>query len=400
MAVGASTGMPGQAIPSDCEVEPDYNSNPLELSYSTLRKRFADALRPRRSIYWPDLLLSVTLGWSGFAAALAFESNLLVSALFTVVAVFALYRAVLFIHELAHLKRGAVPGLETAWNITIGVPLLTPSLLYIGSHGDHHRRAVYGTRDDPEYDSIAYWSPVRVWLSMLPFVFVPAALILRWGVIGPISYLFPPLRRLVVERASALVINSRYRRKPPKGPALMRWALQEAACAAWVWALAYGAFAGAIQFSWLVHWYVLTVGILAVNHVRTLSSHRYLRLGEQVSREGQLLDSVNILSDSLATKLMAPVGQRYHALHHVLPGLPYHSLGSVHRAFVAELPPESPYHATAVKGVLDGLRQLIRATVANSRRGRRDGDLRDSGDGRPPKNADRHAHSADAVKAA
>jgi hypothetical protein len=64
------------------------------------------------------------------------------------------------------------------------------------------------------------------------------------------------------------------------------------------------------------------------------------------------------------------------------------------------LPPESPYHATAVKGVIDGLRQLIRATVSNSRGGRRDGDLRDSGDGRPTKSSNRHAHSDHTVKAA
>jgi hypothetical protein len=46
------------------------------------------------------------------------------------------------------------------------------------------------------------------------------------------------------------------------------------------------------------------------------------------------------------------------------------------------------------------LRQLIRATVANSRGGRRDGDLRDSGDGRPTKSSNRQAQPNHAVKAA
>jgi fatty acid desaturase len=91
-------------------------------------------------------------------------------------------------------------------------------------------------------------------------------------------------------------------------------------------------------------------------------------LGEEVSREGQLLDSVNVVSESLWTKLLAPVGLRYHALHHVLPGLPYHSLGAVHRALCRELPRESSYHRVSVSGVGEGIRNLMRDARRNSRR--------------------------------
>ena len=34
----------------------------LDLSYSSLRERFADELRPRKSIYWPDMLASMIVG--------------------------------------------------------------------------------------------------------------------------------------------------------------------------------------------------------------------------------------------------------------------------------------------------------------------------------------------------
>ena len=54
-----------------------------------------------------------------------------------VVAVLSLYRAVVFIHELAHLSPGRVPGFRVAWNLLCGIPLLVPSFLY-GSHRDHH----------------------------------------------------------------------------------------------------------------------------------------------------------------------------------------------------------------------------------------------------------------------
>ena len=58
------------------------------------------------------------------------------------------------------------------------------------------------------------------------------------------------------------------------------------------------------------------------------------------------------------TSLIAPVGLRYHALHHHLPSLPYHSLGAVHRALVAELPPDSPYHRTERDSVLEPVQKL------------------------------------------
>jgi fatty acid desaturase len=44
----------------------------------------------------------------------------------------------------------------------------------------------------------------------------------------------------------------------------------------------------------------------------------------------QYLDSTNV-PDGFLPYLWAPVGLRYHALHHLLPSLPYHSLGEAHR---------------------------------------------------------------------
>jgi fatty acid desaturase len=345
----------------------------LDLSYSSLRKRFADELRARKSIYWPDMLASMAIGWGSLALALRSQAEVLLSVAFSIVTVFALYRAVLFIHEITHLKRGAIPGFETAWNLTVGVPLMAPNMLYIGSHNDHHRRAVFGTATAPEYEPMGHWTPLRVVVSGLPMLAVPLLLAFRWALLGPVSYLVPPLRRLVVERASALVINPRYRRKRPQGPAMLRWAFQEAGTAAYAWCLILATWYGYIPMSWLAHFYAVVAGILLINHLRTLAAHRYIGLGDEVSREGQLLDSVNLVSDSPWTLLIAPVGLRYHALHHILPGLPYHSLGAVHRALCRELPAESSYHRTSVKSVGEGLRNLLREARSNSSRTGRSG---------------------------
>ena len=127
---------------------------------------------------------------------------------------------------------------------------------------------------------------------------VPLALVFRWAVLGPVSYLIPPLRRVVVERASALVINPRYKRKPPQGPAMLRWAFQEAGTAAYTWTLILATWNGYIPMAWIAQFYAVVAGILLINHVRTLAAHRYIGLGEEVSREGQLLDSVNLVSES------------------------------------------------------------------------------------------------------
>src|SRR4029078_9728560 len=123
-----------------------------------------------------------------------------------IVATLALYRAVLFIHELAHLKRSSVPGFDVAWSLWAGFPLLVPSLMYVGSHGEHHRRVVFGTDKDPEYQAIGQWSQAKVVGSVLPLFFVPVLLFLRWGVLGPLSHVIPPLRRFVVGYMSTLVI--------------------------------------------------------------------------------------------------------------------------------------------------------------------------------------------------
>jgi fatty acid desaturase len=51
--------------------------------------------------------------------------------------------------------------------------------------------------------------------------------------------------------------------------------------------------------------------------------------------EGQFLDTVNVPPPALLPVLWAPVGLRYHALHHLLPRLPYHNLAIAHRRLAA-----------------------------------------------------------------
>lgn len=329
------------------------------LSIASLRRDYRDAFEPKPWLYWCDLVASAGVGWTAFFLGLTADSMLPAMAAGTV-ALLALYRAVLFIHELTHLKSGALPGFEAVWHLLVGLPMLAPSLLYVGSHGDHHRQRLYGTVMDPEYDTLADWSGLRLLASGLGLVVVPAALILRWSVLGPLSWAIPPLRRFVVERLSTLVINPAYRRRMPGEGDQRRWRLGEGATALVVWSVGFAVAQGAIPAFWIAQWYGMLAAILLLNHVRTLAAHRYRSGGHAVDQTGELLDSVNLVGGGPIMALLAPVGLRFHALHHFAPTLPYHSLGAVHRALDRKLPQSSAYRQAGVRGLWPALSGLVR----------------------------------------
>ena len=104
----------------------------------------------RADIYWADMIASALVGYGALAGAILTGSLPLAIAL-GVVSVLALYRALLFIHEISHFRNGALPGFRTAWNALVGVPMLTPSFMYEGVHTLHHKRTQYGTIEDREY---------------------------------------------------------------------------------------------------------------------------------------------------------------------------------------------------------------------------------------------------------
>ena len=58
-----------------------------------------------------------------------------------------LYRAVIFVHELTHLKKDTFRFFHVVWNFICGYPLMLPSMLYQGVHIDHHKQKLYGTQE-------------------------------------------------------------------------------------------------------------------------------------------------------------------------------------------------------------------------------------------------------------
>jgi len=68
-----------------------------------------DISAARGDIYWPDMLLSAAVGYAGIAGAILLQSPW-AAVLSGAIAVLALYRALLFIHELSHIHRNGAAG--------------------------------------------------------------------------------------------------------------------------------------------------------------------------------------------------------------------------------------------------------------------------------------------------
>lgn len=300
-----------------------------------------DLQAPNPAIYWSDFLGSAVVGYAALAGAILAPSAAWAIAS-GVLAVLALYRASLFIHEITHLKHSELPGFRLGWNLLLGVPMMLPSFMYEGIHTIHHSRTRYGTAEDPEYLPLALMKPWTLPLFLIVSALMPVGLLLRFGVLGPLSLLSSRLRRLVVARYSGLQINPAFERRAPEGEFARQWRWQEIGAGIVAVTLIATVATGILPLRALLIYMAVISGVAVLNQVRTLVAHLWENEGEPLTVTAQFLDSVNVPSGPLPW-LWAPVGLRFHALHHLLPSLPYHSLGEAHRRITAALGQGSTY---------------------------------------------------------
>ena len=322
-----------------------------------LTKGLGDA---KPGIYWPDMLLSAGVGYAGFAVAIL-STSLPVQIAAGLIGALAMYRAMMFIHELTHIHRDALPGFRTGWNLIVGIPLLTPSFMYEGVHTIHHKRTQYGTVEDPEYLPLALMKPWSLPLFVIVACFAPVALIVRAAVLVPVGAIVPAVRTYVWERFSALSINPEFRRRAPEGDLVGRVRWQEAGVFVWSWAL--------IGSVFMVGWKPLLIALsilsltAVLNQLRTLVAHLWENEGEAMTVTAQFLDSVNVPPPGVAAEIWAPVGLRYHALHHLMPSMPYHDLPEAHRRLERELGTGSTYEGANHPGMLVLVGRIARSTM-------------------------------------
>lgn len=333
-----------------------------QVDMKRVQELVADLREPRQARYFADLLLCAGLGWLSFIVAVLPGPVGWRGAAF-VVAVLLLYRTLGFIHEIFHQQ--GMRAFRHVWHAVSGVPLLIPFLLYLPIHQGHHSKLTYGTPEDGEYDQFLGRAGLASAKLFALNLALPLALWVRFALLTPLATLLPPIREKMIPEFVHMALRMPYRAPSLKESARAEAMAVEWACCAWGWALvAVGVLAG---WLWVAAWAGLVIAIATLNTVRALGgTHLYVEEAQGRDARGQLLDSLNIDSNSPLTVLLCPVGLRFHALHHVAPYLPYHALPTAHRRLMAQLPAGSEYHQVTMRSLRAGVGRMRRATALRS----------------------------------
>lgn len=338
--------------PSSTQKENTIPEFPFNEAHNLVR----DLMTPNPWIYWTDFLFHISLGWTAYFTALNSPLFSLWQIVAYVVAVLAFYRSAIFVHELAHLRKGTFKNFRLAWNLTCGIPLMVPSFTYDGVHNEHHKPDVYGTSKDGEYIPFATKKPIEIVGYILLSFLLPVLLVIRFLLLTPLSYLFPPLQKIVWERASSLTIDPTYRRAANAIRSDHNWRQQEAATCIFAFVVIALTLSGFFPYSVLILWYLITLAVFILNSLRTLAAHTYRNPGkEKMSFAEQYLDSINVPGNIFITPLWAPVGLRYHATHHLFMSMPYHNLGKAQRRLVNGLSDNTLYLKTLRSSLWEAL---------------------------------------------
>ena len=365
-------------IDTAAEVPPE-DSPHGEFSLSEARSIVGEYFTPNPWVYWPDFLLSMAIGIGAFMLVGLPEiltTNIAwhwpIRIVGFLVSSLLFYRCALFIHELVHIRDGEFMAFRFVWNILCGIPFLVPSFLYY-THLDHHRRKHYGTQEDGEYIPLASQPAWQIVYYLSQVLVIPVLAVIRFGLLTPLTWISRPIRDLVHRRASSMIMDPSYIRPLPTPKTLRIIRLQEVLCFLWIWfivfrmTMSFGlVFDGPLPIWFLVHVYLMALFIVGINAIRTLGAHRWTNPGGgEMNFVDQMLDSVNYPKNPLIGALWAPVGLRFHALHHIFPTMPYHALAEAHRRLIRDLPADSPYRKCSADSLADVIGTLWQRARAN-----------------------------------
>jgi fatty acid desaturase len=180
--------------------------------------------------------------------------------------------------------------------------------------------------------------------------------------LGPLSLFSPQLRRFLVARFSGLQMNPRFKRPEPEGGFARQWFWQEAGASLVGMTIIATLATGLLPLRHFLIAMSVLAGVAVLNQVRTLVAHLWENDGAPLTLTAQFLDSTNV-SHGFLPGLWAPVGLRFHALHHLLPSLPYHSLAEANRRLTRALGHDSVYTRADYRSLGGLVRRLATSTM-------------------------------------
>lgn len=315
-----------------------------QASYIKLTRPF---MVRRMRVYWADFLGSYAALIGG--GALWLFSDGAISIIGLLIGIYAAYRCGSFMHEIVHFnrKKASEMAFKYGWNMLFGIPIMSPSVLY-DSHLEHHMPDSFGTVRDPEYVPIHN----RSFLGLANFVFGhvlgPISMVALRMLLNPVIWLMPSLgRKLMGGKGTALVINWDYVPIAKQQSAFDRFAIFAATVLLYAYIILIAT--GIVPLIIAGKILLLVILSMVMNGIRTLIAHRYENYeGESVNKQAQLTDSINLTGNPVIGGLFAPVGLRFHALHHLVQTLPYHSLAPAHAKLMEELPADDAYRTVNV----------------------------------------------------
>lgn len=307
--------------------------------------------------YWRDFGGSTLFGWFAFCLLGRVEFNSVYFWLLSIAASVAFYRSLTFIHEISHQQNNKKfsRSFILAWQILVGMPFLWITSHY-NCHLAHHNVRQFKTDKDLHY----FVLQGDLWEIFKLMVLIPASAPLifwiRFGILSWLSLLSRRLRSYSIRRLSSMGNLKRSTSFTPKQK--LKLYQQEVVLFVYLLAVFWLFVTATIPLRYIGIWYIVSVLTWCLKMWRVIGEHKYdATVDQPLSKPEHILDTHTHKTNWL-TLLLFPLGTRYHALHHLHPGIPYHNLPLAHQLLIDNLPEKHFYRATERARYTDAFRQL------------------------------------------
>lgn|SRR5206468_7638291 len=312
---------------------------------------------PNKVRYWLDFGATVAISYAAFAGAVFSSVSAPGFWCCFVVATLATYRGNFFLHEIVH-QGPRLGAFSWAYLLLYGFVHKIPVIAYL-PHLVHHEVSHYGDRNDPEYAE--WWAnptaAVRYMLAMA--VAGPAWFMLRFGVLSAVVPWLPvAVRAPLYARWSSFALNPKYVRPIALWPR-RKTLVEEYGCFCYTAGFVVLSLRGYLPWRALAVWYAMMSAFLVLHFARAIVNHGYGRFHHTTTLEAMVADARNVTGHPVLSELWAPLAVRYHALHHLFPRLPYHSLPAAHVRLLKALPADHVYRTTNSPSFVSALNRAL-----------------------------------------